>query len=172
MRLKIIQVRGLFITSNTKSCGCPSIIDEDWELKETEWTETAFYKTRISMFFHVPIGLNKKLKKAREKMAEKGYSESIPHTVMLKDGLFSGLVLIGVEPATTREPDIEVVTSGPIVTKVFKSGGKSLNKTVAELLSYIRSKTDAHPEAVYFWLVTCDECMDGDQEKIVIIAKL
>lgn len=158
--------------SNVKSCGCPNIVDEDWELKETEWTETTYYRMKIPMFFHVPIGLNRRLKKAREKLLEKGYNEAIPHTVMLKDGLFSGSILIGTEPTATREPDIEVVPSGSIITKVFKRGEKSLNKTVAELLSYVRSKTDAHPSAVYFWLVMCDECMGREQEKTVIIAKL
>ncbi len=160
------------MNSNVKTCGCPNIVDEDWELKETEWSETTYFRMKIPMFFHVPIGLNRKLRKAREKLLEKGYIEALPHTVMLKDGFFSGLILVAIEPTAAREPDMEVIPAGSIITKVFKRGEKSLNKTVAELLSYVRSKTDEHPSAVFFWLVTCEECMGREQEKTVIIAKL
>jgi hypothetical protein len=153
-------------------CGCPDIKDEDWDLAEREWPPTVYYTKRLWMFFHMPIGKIGKIAKVRRELAAKGFTETDPSQVLVKDGLFAGAVLIAV--SGDGEPGPAIKTFGPanVVTKVSNGPRKELKGAVSGLLSYTRSKLGAHPRAVYFWQVDCDRCREPGIERVVVLAEL
>lgn len=156
---------------NAKICGCPEIQDEEWDLSEHEWDRKSFMSQRVWMFFHFPIGLTSRIKKTIQKARDNNLDMTVPRRIMLEDGLFSGRVLVEVRTQEGQVPGLVVFEPATVVSKVFV-GEKGLNKGVAELLSYIRSKFDRHPSSVYFWYVTCEECGKEQEQKTVILAKI
>lgn len=160
------------MADNVKKCGCPKIVDEDWDLKEHEWDDKHFYGVGVPMFLHIPVGLNRWLNAAVNAVRDKGYSQVNPPMIMMKDGLFKGLAMIGIANPVAPDPRVTTIHAGTVISKVHGVGRRGLTKAVAELLSYIRSKTGTSPQAVYFWYVSCEECRPGVEEKTVIIAKL
>lgn len=156
---------------NAKICGCPEIQDEEWDLAEHEWGKKYFMSQRVWMFFHLPVGLTGRIKKTIQKVRDNDLEMTVPRRIMLEDGLFSGRVLVEVKPQESQAPGIVVFEPATMIGKVF-IGEKGLNKGVAELLSYIRSKFDKHPSSVFFWYITCEECGKDQKNKTVILAEL
>lgn len=154
------------------ACGCPEILDEEWDLTERDWEERKFYKKRLWMLFHMPVGQAGKIAAARRDLAEKGLKETDPPQVLIRDAMLAGAVLVAV--ANDDVSDKSIVTLGPskIVTKVSRGSKKELKGAVSGLLSYVRSKFGAHPRSVYFWQADCDTCREPGQEHIVVLAEL
>ena len=154
------------------ACGCPEIRDEDWDLTEREWPSTAYYGKRLWMFFHMPIGKAGRIAQARRELAEKGFTETEPSQVLVKDGLFAGAVLVAVSGEGETGPALKTIGPSKMVTKVSNGPKKEQKGAVSGLLSYIRSKLGAHPRAVYFWQVDCDRCREPGIEHVVVLAEL
>lgn len=155
-----------------KQCGCPEIIDSDWDLAEHTWGEKNFYSLSLPMLFHIPIGIGRRIERAMAKTQDKQYKLSDPPMVMSKDGLFSGAVMIGIERPEVEDPRVISLSGAELVSKIHTGPWKELNKGVSELLSFLRSKKGTHPAAIYFWYVTCPECAEGETHKTVIFAQL
>lgn len=156
-----------------KECGCPEIIDRDWDLTEHTWKEKAFYQLSLPMFLHMPMGMGKKIEKAMAGIKEKRYTMSNPPMVLSKDGFFKGAVMVGIERPAEFGPEVVMLTGVRMISKVFVGPWKHLNRGVSELLSFIRSKEDTHPKAIYFWYASCLQCVeDESKQKTVILAEL
>jgi len=155
-----------------KKCGCPEIVDSDWDLTEHVWEEKAFYVLSLPMFFHIPIGMGRRIERALAETQDKHYKLSEPPMVMSKDGIFSGAVMVGIQEPEVTDPRVVSLTGAEIVSKIHTGPWRGLNKSVSELLSFIRSKKGTHPAAIYFWYVTCSECAEEETHKTVILAQL
>jgi hypothetical protein len=155
-----------------KKCGCPEIIDSEWDLAEHAWGDKSFYSLSLPMFFHIPIGMGRRIEKAMAKAAEKDYKLSDPPMVMSKDGIFSGAVMVGIEKPEVTDPKVIHMADAEVVSKIHLGPWKELNRSVSELLSFLRSKKGTHPAFIYFWYVTCPECADEEAQKTVIFAQL
>lgn len=156
-----------------KDCGCPEIVDREWDLTEHIWKNKAFYQLSLPMFLHIPIGMGKKTEKAMAAVKEKGYKVSKPPMVLSKDGFFKGAVMIGVEKPAVSSPNVMVLPETKLISKVFIGPWKQLSRGVSELISFIRSKEDAHPKAIYFWYVSCLQCAEDESKlKTVILAEI
>lgn len=156
-----------------KECGCPEIVDRDWDLTEHTWTDKAFYRIPLAMIMHTPIGMGKKIEKAMAAIKEKGYKLSEPPMIVSKDGFFKGAVMIGIERPAEFGPEVVLLPKIHLISKVFVGPWKQLGRGISELLSFVRSKEDTQPKAIYFWYVSCLQCVKDETElKTVILAEL
>lgn len=157
----------------TLPCGCPAIVDEDWDLTERDADETVFFSQPLWMLFHIPLGRKRARQKLGEALAKFGLKEAEPRIEMLKDGLFRGAVMVAVkERIPESEKGLITWQDSKLISKVVSGNRRETSAAVSGLLSYIRSKTGRHPKEVYFWRVDCESCGDKASPRTVIIAAL
>jgi hypothetical protein len=167
-----IFARRITMAAETAACGCPEVRDEDWDLVEKEWEQTAYYSKRLWMFFHNAIGSARRIAAARAELSAKGLKEKEPAQVLIKDGLFAGAVLVAVADAAGSDAQLVTLGGTKTITKVARGSKKEIKAAVSGLLSYVRSKLGAHPRTVYFWRVDCETCRVPGEEHTIILAEL
>lgn len=157
----------------TLPCGCPAIVDEDWDLTERDADETVFFSQPLWMLFHIPLGRRRALRKLDEALAKFGLSAAEPRLELLKDGLFRGAIMVAVKKRTP-EADKRLTTwqGAKLISKVVSGNRRQTSAAVSGLLSYIRSKTEQHPKDVYFWRLDCESCGAKGSSRTVILAAL
>lgn len=161
------------LSKAVKECDCPEIVDTEWDLTEHTWDDKSFFTVSLPMVMHRPIGLKTRMDKAMTRIREKGYKMIHPRTVLQKDGFLRGKIMIGIKKPAEAGPNVDVFHQARLVSKVFVGPWSGLGRGVSELLSFIRSKERAHPKAIYFWYVTCRQCVETENDmKTVILAEL
>jgi len=155
-----------------KECGCPIIVDEEWEGKTFSWKDRTFFAQPVKFFFRAPIDVEEQVGRAGEAMEKRGYMLEEPLTVLIEEGQFAGRVLIGILPPET--PDPHVVTMGDVsvvgtvvARKEPKLGVKTL-KGFKERLELQGRKV----KQMYVWHVTCPTCSRLEGFKSVVFAEI
>jgi hypothetical protein len=155
------------------ACGCPILEDEEWDLAEQEWDNTIFYTKAIPMFFHVPLGRDRREAKARAELVESGLSEASPGLTLLKDGLFRGKIMIALSGnAELTDKNLTSLAGRTVISKIATGGRREVSAAVSSLLSYVRTKAGTHPDAVYFWRTDCTRCAEPGGRRTVVLAAL
>lgn len=155
------------------ACGCPVIEDVAWDLVERSWDDTQYYSKKIPMLFHLPIGRAGREAKARQELKAAGLTETTPTVTLLRDGMFSGTLLIAVDKAVPgTEPRMLSLAGATIIAKVATGTRRDVGAAVSSLLSYVRTKAGKHPKAVYFWRIDCPNCAEPPSRRTVILAEL
>ena len=157
----------------TLPCGCPAIVDEDWDLVERDADDTVFFAQPLFMFFHMPLARKRALKKVDEAFIKFGLSPAEPRLELMKDGLFRGAIMVAVNERTPEaEKRLNTWQGAKLISKVVSGNRRQTSAAVSGLLSYIRSKTEQHPKDVYFWRLDCESCGEKGSSRTVILAAL
>ena len=142
-------------------CCCPILDKNDWDLKKHDWDKRAFYKTKHFLFFHMPIGIGKAIKKGMDGIKEKGYTVKPPY-MMLDDetGFFSANMLIAIEEIPKNDPDVEVWGFTTTYSKYYHGPFKGLKKEIIELIDFVENKEKKKPVRIYSWVTNCPKCWE------------
>jgi hypothetical protein len=156
-----------------KACGCPEISTEEWDLAEREMGGTIYYSVRLPMFFHIPLMAARTEAKAISALREAALEQAESGEILVRDGLFSGRLLIAVKNTdVTGNAKLRTLAGAKVISKVVTGTRKDLSAGVSGLLSYVRTKAGTHPKAVYFWKVDCLRCGRENESTTVILAEL
>ena len=157
----------------SKTCGCPVIVTEDWDLVERELGDTVYFTSRLLMFFHIPILKTRAEAKALAALRAAGLNQAESGEILTRDGLFAGKLLVAVAEGSIGISARTVSLKGTrVISKVVSGTRKDLSAGVSELLSYVRTKAGTHPKSVYFWNIDCLRCGEENVFKTVIFAEI
>lgn len=157
----------------SKTCGCPELATEEWDLVERELGDTVYYLSRLPMFFHIPIMRSRAQAKAIDALRAAGLEQAESGEILSRDSLFAGKLLIAVKNELTAENKRLVTLKGAkVISKVVSGSRRDLSAGVSGLLSYVRTKAGTHPKAVYFWKVDCLRCGEENASTTVVLAEI
>jgi hypothetical protein len=154
------------IDPKIKRTGCCEPFDpEPWDEKEITWKDKLFLKSHVKSAFHVPIDMDKVMKKNMD-MIERADAKG--DQLMLSDekSLWGSDIYISVSKDV---PDAEMTTlSGTFLTKVFEGPYKDMGKWIKEMKKYV-GEMDREIKKLYFCYTTCPACAKAYGKNYVII---
>lgn len=139
-----------------KSTGCCEPFNpEPWQEKEIIWKDKIFVKDHVISFFHIPLGMGKKIIKNME-LIEKARAKA-SYQLMLTDEKSPWGADIYIDVAK-EVPGAQMATiSGTFLTKVFEGPYQNAGKWVKEMKECVKNK-DKELKKLYFSYTTCPKC--------------
>ncbi len=155
------------------SCDCPEIKDEDWHLKDFDWSGKYFYFVEVPHVLKVPLALDKRKAQLSEEISEKGYAVVNPELILYQPGMFRGKLLLEIEDPEQFDAYVTRFDDARIFTRVHRGGSGGLKKSVEELKAFTLDRAHVLPREIYQWQVTCPRCApDRGGEKVVLFARV
>ena len=148
-------------------CSCPDIRDEEWDVKEHNWSGKKFYAVGLPMIYHVPVNIGSKYRQLKSEIERKGYQLTGPFHFLQKDGVFRGMVIAEIKNPGKPDPKVTTFGTTKVWSKVYYGSWRYLRDAVKEL----KEQTGKQFKSVYFWYVTCPECAEEKGYKTVIFAE-
>jgi len=156
-----------------KKCKCPEIEDQDWHLKDLDWSGKFFYFEDLPHFFNVPLGLEKKQEEMKAQIVRKGYSIVNEDMILHEPGLFRGRLLLEIEDPEQYDANVLQFENARILTRVHHGGSGGLKESLDELKAFTQDRTHVLPGAIYYWHVTCPKCAkERGGDKTVLLARV
>ncbi len=155
------------------TCNCPEISDQDWHMKDQDWSGRIFYFDYLQHFFNLPLGFAKRLSEIKLEIARKGYQLLESEVILYQPGLFQGRILLEIKDPEQYDANVEVFENARVLSRVFSGPRNKLGAAVAELKAFTLDRTHIEPGIIYYWHTTCPVCTDkrgGD--KTVLFARV
>jgi hypothetical protein len=154
----------------TKTCNCPTLNKEDWDLKRHDWPKRSFYRTSHGVFFHMPVGIGKAIKKGMDALKAKNYLFKEPYIILDdENGPFSADTLIAIEGMTANDPNVVTWEPVTLYSKYHHGEFKDLKKSIDELTSFVEKSADKKPSKIYTWTSNCPACWKQQGGPIVVL---
>lgn len=155
------------------TCHCPEINDQDWHLKDQDWSGKFFYFDDVQHFFGVPLGLEKRIGEMRQEIARKGYQFVNPDQVLHLPGSFQGRLLMEIEDPKQYDANVETFENARILTRVYHGPRSGIRDAVEALKAFTTDRTHIEPSVIYHWPVTCARCAPNrGGDKVVLFARV
>lgn len=155
----------------TRPCKCQIIDVKKYNDKTVTWKDKYFYTAPQPCFLHIPIGIAVRIENAFTMLKDKGLKfDEKKHMLIQKDGLFRGQLMFEVaKPKKTVKGVVKL--NKKFFAKSHVGPYKELGKTVRSLYqaAYKKGKT---LKGIYFWYLTCPDCVKGDQHKVVVLGEI
>ncbi len=148
-------------------CGCQVVPKAQWHKQRFSFEGRSFYRTKIMQLFHNPIGFRKGIEKLRQEIGIKEYRFAESNMVLLKDGLFSGKLMIEIIKPRFFDPSIYTFDKTTLHSFVTEEPFDTLQEETARF----RKRLDAQVNSIdniYFWQTTCPECANIQGYQTVI----
>jgi hypothetical protein len=155
-----------------KECGCPAIVDREWEGKTFNWKDRTFFAQDVRFFFRAPMDIDQKVARAGEMIEQRGYMLEEPLTVLIEESQFRGRVLVGILPPEGTDPHVVVFPDVSVVARVFQR--REARLPVKQLNAWRKSLEEGGRKvgAMYLWHVTCPNCSRLEGFKTVVFAQV
>ena len=144
--------------ADSRSCDCPEIDEQDWHLKEFDWSGKIFYFEDVPHFFNIPLGLDKKREAMEADIQQKGYEIVHADMILHQPGMFKGRIFIEIEDPEQYDANVIQFENAQILTRVYKGSSAGIKSAIAELKAFCEDRTHLPPGAIYLWRVTCPKC--------------
>lgn len=156
-----------------RACHCPDIDDQDWHMKDMDWSNKFFYFDDLPHFFNVPLGFERVVGEMKNQIARKGYTMVNPDLILHLPALFQGKVLVEIEDPQQYDANIVPFENARILTRVYQGSRAGLKQAVEELKAFAQDRTHILPNAIYHWHITCAQCAkERGGEKTVLLAQI
>ncbi len=153
----------------TKKCGCTTINEKEWNNKTLDWSGKTFHHMPTILLFHIPIRIGADIKQLFKRVKKRGYKLVKPTRILQKDRLFFGNIMVEIEPVNHKRLHLSTF-HGKIKTKVYNGAWKGLGTATKQFVQKIGKE---NIKEIYFWYLTCPECVKDDGEhKTIMIAHL
>jgi hypothetical protein len=155
------------------SCHCPDIQDQDWHLKDLDWSGKFFYFEYVRHIFNVPLGMDKTLQQMKQDIEHKGYRLLNPDMVLYLPGTFQGKIFMEIADPEQYDANVEVFQNARILTRLYKGPRSQIKEAVTALVAFTQDRALIEPNAIYYWHVTCDKCAKlRGGEKTILFARV
>ena len=128
-----------------------TVFNEDqWDMKDFDWTDKAFYYVPIISIFNKPIGLGAKLEQLYRDARQSGYN-ILGKMVLVQYGALKSRIMIEVEKKDILDANIlhfEDKTSVDTIVYRVTQGG--ISKAVQRLRERVASKRRIAPREIYY----------------------
>jgi len=145
---------------------CPRFNPAPWQDATHKWENKLFVKDTLRCFFHIPLGMDAKMRKLMPLIEKAGAKN--PESIMLMDdtSLFSSDIYIAVDK---NVPGAQMATlSGNFLSRVYEGQYNEAGKWAADMASYAKGKGLA-PKKLYFSYTTCPACAKAYGKNYVVI---
>jgi len=154
-----------------KACGCPLIVDDEWQRTAFSWEGRTFFQKEVKFFFKNPMGIEERTREAAEEIEKRGYALDDPSIILVQQGSFKGAVLIGILDPDDNTPEVVTFDARPLVSVVRRSKEPKVAPGLKALKQFV---SDSHRTIAdtYIWYTTCPHCYE--EEKVyttVLIAR-
>ncbi len=159
--------------ADTPPCTCPEIRDQDWHMKDQDWSGKFFYFEDLPHFFNVPLQYDRKLQMMKEDIARKGYRLLAPDMVLYLPGSFQGRIMMEIADPEQYDANVDQFDDARVLSRVVSGPRNRLSDAIEELKAFAEDRTHIAPGKVYYWYVTCARCArtrGGD--KTVLFARV
>ena len=154
----------------TETGCCPRFNPEPWDEKEVSLTERLFLMDHVWCFLHIPLNMNKIMRKNMELIGTADALASEP--LMLYDARSPWRADVYIAVSKDVPGGEMTKISGTFLTKVFEGPYKDCRKWAQEMENYVKSKGRGL-EKLYFFYTTCPKCAEAYGENYtVILAKV
>jgi hypothetical protein len=140
------------------SCNCPEIDEQDWHLKDTDWSGKIFYFEDVPHILGTPLGLEKKQDAMKADIQQKGYEMINPELILHQPGLFGGRIFVEVQDPEQYDANVIQFENARVLTRAYKGPASGVKQAIAELKAFCEDRTHLPPGAIYLWHVTCSKC--------------
>jgi hypothetical protein len=155
------------------SCNCPDVNDQDWHLKDQDWSGKFFYFEYVRHLFNIPLGYDKQLQAMKRDLARKGYQLVTPDMVLHQPGAFQGRILMEIKDPEQYDANVESFDNARILSRVYRGPRSSIGSAVQELKAFTQDRAHLEPIVVYYWQTTCKRCAKTKgYEKTILFARV
>lgn len=154
-----------------KECGCPSIVDAQWEGQVFNWKDKTFFVEDVSYFFSVPINVEKKVQHVAEAIEAKGYMLEEPLMILMQETSFSGKIYVAILPPEEPDPHVVDFADSEMHATVFTRAAPKIGPGSKAFKNKLKSQGKKVLNT-FFWHVTCPECTMASGYKTVIFAQV
>lgn len=141
------------------ACGCPQLVEAEWQLRKHVWQRRAFYRTRHGLLFHMPVGIAGAIKKGMAAIKDKGYTVEPPYMMLDEEtGLFSANMMIALKEIPENDPNVVVWDSATVYSRYYHGPFRGLKREVEELIRFFETQQKRQPAKIYTWVADCPRC--------------
>ncbi|MBW2992550.1 hypothetical protein KY345_05005 [Candidatus Woesearchaeota archaeon] len=153
-------------------CGCPRLDEKKFQNKFFNWKGKVFYTAKQPLFFHVPIKIDKRIKRLMMDVESSGYNLKDPEIVIQEDAAFKGRIMIEIQdPKVEHENLLKFKDDTKIYSTVFTEPWSRLHRGVRSAVKELHKK-GMGVKKVYFMYLTCPVCAEERGYKTVILCKV
>ena len=150
------------------SC-CPEFDQEKWQEKSVELTEKLFLKDHVTKLFHIPMDFELVMEKDFSIIKQAGAELQSPLVITDEKTPWESDVFIEIEKEI---PNVLIEKiSGTFLTKVFEGPLKHMDKYMAEMREYARSR-GVEPKRLFAYNTYCHKCAKHYGNNYVVIMAL
>ena len=130
------------------------INDVEWDQKEFDWTDKAFYFIPLTFIFYKPLAIGSKLEQLNREVHRAGY-KVLSNMVLVQHAMFKGRALIEVEKMDKYDAQILHFEERTTVdTIVYRGSPIRISRGIKRLSERVASKRNMAPREVYYMYVT------------------
>ena len=155
--------------SKTVICLCPDISDEDWHLKDQDWSGKFFYFEDVLHIFNLPVGWTKAVEAMKSDLVRKGYQALHPEMVLHVPGQFSGRIFTEIEDPKQYDANVELFENARILTRVYRGSKSGLGNAIEEIKAFAQDRSHILPGVIYQWRASCDICGPRRGGEVVVL---
>jgi len=142
-----------------RTCNCPRLNEADWQHRKHNWGRRAFYRTSHLLLFHMPIGIDRAIRKGMDAVKAKGYAIDPPY-MMLDDetGPFSADMLIALKDAPQNDPNVVIWEGATLYSSYYHGPFSGMKQQVQDLVHFVENQEKGRSERIYTWVTNCPRC--------------
>ena len=149
---------------------CPRFDPGPWNEKEIVFKDELFLKDHVLSFFHIPLTMNKVMKKDVMAIQDAKALREKPLMLFDENSLFGADVYIGVSKDVPGYKMVRI--SGTFLSKAYEGSFKDMGKWIKDMQDYAKSK-NKEIKKLYFFYTTCPACAKYyGKNYTVILAKI
>jgi hypothetical protein len=150
-------------------CGCPSAYPS-WHDQDVDLEGSCIYQEAVPMFLHMPIAYELHAQRQQANLERLGLRERWPGLVLIRTGLFRGLMIRLIEEASSLSRRVTHLPAPYRVRAHLHQGGIG---TIRQPVRDIQADLLAHgcmPKELLLCHLTCPRCADRrGGEKILLL---
>lgn len=144
---------------------CPPFNPAEWDGQTFAFKDKPFMKFKTRSFLHIPLDMNKAMKKALAKVEEAGASSQ--EYLMLSDEV-SPWEAEHYLAVAKDVPDADMISlNGTYMAKVFEGPFKDMRKWHKQLIAFVKSRGQK-PVKTYFSYTMCPNCAKAYGKNYVV----
>lgn len=155
-------------------CMCPDfpeIEESAWDDKEVYWEQKSFYTINIPVFFRVNGVISPKIIDSVRKVEQKGLQVVSPLRVMSREGWIGGQIMVEVNYPDQTNPRVQTLRNSRFFSHIYRGKQHLLSLAVKDLVFQLEQKGEVVID-IYYWYLTCQQCVKKNGYKTVILAML
>jgi hypothetical protein len=149
---------------------CPPFDPSPWRDREITWTDEPFVADHVRSVFHIPLDMNRRMKKNQALIAASGAAPTVPLMLSDESSPWGADLFIRVTKPVSGARMASL--SGTFLTRVYEGAYRNAPRWAEDMRSFVAAQGKTL-EKLYFAYTTCPACAKAyGKNYVVLFAKI